>query len=228
MNRSVLDTRGALLAVSQFTLYASTRKGNRPSWSRAAPPDIAQPRFDAFVQMLAHGSGSRCQPACSVRTCRSRSSTTGLSPCGWIRGCGNSESPRHRRRNPGSRRHHGRWTAGAISESIRLLREVVGERRRELVRFVVAGESNHQRAIAFATVFAAPSTKRLVSQRVTGPAKRGSLCRSSSNTARKPRRPCANRGGIAAMPAPRAPRTRSASGSETLIGAARARLRRST
>jgi len=53
MNRSVIDTRGALLAVSQFTLYASTRKGNRPSWSRAAPPDIAQPRFDAFVRTLA-------------------------------------------------------------------------------------------------------------------------------------------------------------------------------
>jgi D-tyrosyl-tRNA(Tyr) deacylase len=53
MNRSVIDTRGALLAVSQFTLYASTRKGNRPSWSRAAPPDLAQPRFDAFVRTLA-------------------------------------------------------------------------------------------------------------------------------------------------------------------------------
>jgi len=53
MNRSVIDTRGALLAVSQFTLYASTRKGNRPSWSRAAPPDLAQPRFHAFVRTLA-------------------------------------------------------------------------------------------------------------------------------------------------------------------------------
>jgi D-tyrosyl-tRNA(Tyr) deacylase len=53
MNRSAIDTRGALLAVPQFTLYASTRKGNRPSWSRAAPPDLAQPRFDAFVRTLA-------------------------------------------------------------------------------------------------------------------------------------------------------------------------------
>lgn len=53
MNRSVCDTGGALLAVSQFTLYASTRKGNRPSWSSAAPPDIARPRFDAFVHALA-------------------------------------------------------------------------------------------------------------------------------------------------------------------------------
>jgi len=53
MNRSVIDTGRELLAVSQFTLYASTRKGKRPSWSRAAPPDVAQPRFDAFVRMLA-------------------------------------------------------------------------------------------------------------------------------------------------------------------------------
>ena len=53
MNRSVIDVRGALLAVSQFTLYASTRKGNRPSWSHAAPPDVAQPHFDAFVRVLA-------------------------------------------------------------------------------------------------------------------------------------------------------------------------------
>jgi D-aminoacyl-tRNA deacylase len=57
MNRSVLDTRGALLAVSQFTLYASTRKGNRPSWSAAAPPDIARPAFDAFVLALSERLG---------------------------------------------------------------------------------------------------------------------------------------------------------------------------
>src|SRR5215203_5692130 len=44
MNRSILDAGGAILAVSQFTLFASTRKGNRPSWSGAAPPQIAQPK----------------------------------------------------------------------------------------------------------------------------------------------------------------------------------------
>ncbi len=52
MNRSVIDTHGQVLAVSQFTLFASTRKGNRPSWSRAAAPEIAAPAFDAFVQMI--------------------------------------------------------------------------------------------------------------------------------------------------------------------------------
>ena len=52
MNRSVVDADGELLAVSQFTLFASTRKGNRPSWSRAAPPDLAQPLFERFVLCL--------------------------------------------------------------------------------------------------------------------------------------------------------------------------------
>jgi D-aminoacyl-tRNA deacylase len=53
MNRSLREAGGDVLAVSQFTLYASTRKGNRPSWSGAAPPAIAQPKFDAFVAALA-------------------------------------------------------------------------------------------------------------------------------------------------------------------------------
>jgi len=53
MNRSVQDAGGDILAVSQFTLFASTRKGNRPSWSAAAPPGLAQPAFDAFVATLA-------------------------------------------------------------------------------------------------------------------------------------------------------------------------------
>jgi D-tyrosyl-tRNA(Tyr) deacylase len=57
MNRSVTDVDGAILAVSQFTLFASTRKGNRPSWSGAAPPEIAQPKFDAFVAALAGALG---------------------------------------------------------------------------------------------------------------------------------------------------------------------------
>jgi len=57
MNRSVAETGGGVLAVSQFTLYASTRKGNRPSWSGAAPPPVAQPAFDAFVQSLTQELG---------------------------------------------------------------------------------------------------------------------------------------------------------------------------
>jgi D-tyrosyl-tRNA(Tyr) deacylase len=52
MNLAVADAGGALLVVSQFTLYASTRKGNRPSWSRAAPPEIAAPGFAQFVATL--------------------------------------------------------------------------------------------------------------------------------------------------------------------------------
>ena len=57
MNHSIVDADGAILAVSQFTLFASTRKGNRPSWSSAAPPLIAQPAFDAFVHALAQELG---------------------------------------------------------------------------------------------------------------------------------------------------------------------------
>jgi D-tyrosyl-tRNA(Tyr) deacylase len=57
MNRSLLDTGGEILAVSQFTLYASTRKGNRPSYAAAARPEIAAPLFDDFVAALAAALG---------------------------------------------------------------------------------------------------------------------------------------------------------------------------
>lgn len=52
MNRSLLDVGGGALAVSQFTLFASTRKGNRPSWSRAARPEVSRPLFEQFVAAL--------------------------------------------------------------------------------------------------------------------------------------------------------------------------------
>ena len=57
MNRSVIEAGGEILAVSQFTLYASTRKGKRPSWGRAARGDISQPLFERFVSLLAAGLG---------------------------------------------------------------------------------------------------------------------------------------------------------------------------
>jgi D-tyrosyl-tRNA(Tyr) deacylase len=57
MNRSVTERGGEILAVSQFTLYASTRKGNRPSYTAAAPPEVAQPAFDALVVALSHMLG---------------------------------------------------------------------------------------------------------------------------------------------------------------------------
>ena len=52
MNKSIRESGGDILAVSQFTLYASTRKGHRPSWSAAARPEVAQPIFEAFVTTL--------------------------------------------------------------------------------------------------------------------------------------------------------------------------------
>ncbi|MGA7478851.1 MAG: D-aminoacyl-tRNA deacylase [Azonexus sp.] len=52
MNRDVREVGGEILAVSQYTLYASVKKGNRPSWSRAARGDISQPLFRDFVARL--------------------------------------------------------------------------------------------------------------------------------------------------------------------------------
>jgi len=51
-NRSALDIGGACLVVSQFTLMADTRKGNRPSFTDAAPPEIASPLVDRYVEAL--------------------------------------------------------------------------------------------------------------------------------------------------------------------------------
>ena len=52
MNRSVVDIGGAVLVVSQFTLYGNTVKGRRPSWIEAAPPEQAEPLVDAVVDAL--------------------------------------------------------------------------------------------------------------------------------------------------------------------------------
>ena len=50
MNISVKDIDGGLLVVSQFTLYGDLRRGLRPSWSDAAPPEIAEPLYEYFVE----------------------------------------------------------------------------------------------------------------------------------------------------------------------------------
>ena len=52
MNRSLLDTGGAALVVSQFTLYGVTVRGRRPSWVAAARPEVAEPLVDSFVDSL--------------------------------------------------------------------------------------------------------------------------------------------------------------------------------
>lgn len=53
INRSLLDVGGAAIVVSQFTLYADTRKGRRPSFTDAALPDVARPLVDRFARLLA-------------------------------------------------------------------------------------------------------------------------------------------------------------------------------
>ncbi len=52
MNRSVLEVGGGILVVSQFTLFASTKKGNRPSFSRSARPETALPLYEQFLRRL--------------------------------------------------------------------------------------------------------------------------------------------------------------------------------
>lgn len=57
MNRSVQEANGEILLVSQFTLFASTKKGNRPSYSRSAGPDIAIPLYEKFISKLTQEFG---------------------------------------------------------------------------------------------------------------------------------------------------------------------------
>ena len=59
MNLSVLDVDGAAIVVSQFTLHASTKKGNRPSYIKAAKPEIAIPLYEQFVQQMEKDLGKK-------------------------------------------------------------------------------------------------------------------------------------------------------------------------
>ena len=61
MNRSLLEVGGGLLLVSQFTLFAATKKGNRPSYSRAAPPAIAVPIYEKMIELLSAELGKPIQ-----------------------------------------------------------------------------------------------------------------------------------------------------------------------
>lgn len=61
MNRSLLQIQGDAIVVSQFTLHASTKKGNRPSYIHAAKPDLAIPLYEAFVKQLELDLGKTIQ-----------------------------------------------------------------------------------------------------------------------------------------------------------------------
>ena len=61
MNLSVNDTRGEILLISQFTLHTSTKKGNRPSFIKAAKPDIAIPLYEQFIKQLGIDLGKPIQ-----------------------------------------------------------------------------------------------------------------------------------------------------------------------
>jgi len=60
MNRSVAEAGGSVLVVSQFTLYGDVRKGKRPSFDRAAPPEVANRLYDHFVQRV-RAAGIQCE-----------------------------------------------------------------------------------------------------------------------------------------------------------------------
>ena len=61
MNRSVLDIGGDILLISQFTLHGSTKKGNRPSFIKAAKPDFANVMYERFIKVLEQSLGKEIQ-----------------------------------------------------------------------------------------------------------------------------------------------------------------------
>ncbi|HBH25484.1 MAG TPA: D-tyrosyl-tRNA(Tyr) deacylase [Cytophagales bacterium] len=61
MNNGLLDVDGDILLVSQFTLHASTKKGNRPSYIKAAKPDVAIPLYEKFIEQLESDAGRKVE-----------------------------------------------------------------------------------------------------------------------------------------------------------------------
>ncbi len=61
MNKSLADVGGDILLISQFTLYASTKKGNRPGFTRSAKPDVATPLYEKMISELAMATGKVIQ-----------------------------------------------------------------------------------------------------------------------------------------------------------------------
>ena len=59
MNRSVQDVEGAVMLISQFTLHAMTKKGNRPSWIKAAPEAVSRPMYEAFIASVEQALGRK-------------------------------------------------------------------------------------------------------------------------------------------------------------------------
>ncbi len=61
MNNSILDNQGDIIVVSQFTLHANTKKGNRPSYIKAAKPDVAIPLYEDFIKKIEQDLGKQIQ-----------------------------------------------------------------------------------------------------------------------------------------------------------------------
>ncbi len=67
MSRSLLEIGGEALVISQFTLFGNLKKGNRPSFNRAALPDMAEPLYEQFVEALSKALGKRVPTGCFGR-----------------------------------------------------------------------------------------------------------------------------------------------------------------
>lgn len=61
LNISLKQSNGEVIVVSQFTLFASCKKGNRPSFTKSAPPELAEPLYEKFIEQLDQENGKACQ-----------------------------------------------------------------------------------------------------------------------------------------------------------------------